>query len=38
VGYRFADAQMLLENSEGTPSESAASEAEAEGVLKSIVE
>jgi len=38
VGYRFADAQMLLENNEGTPSESAASEAEAEGVLKSIVE
>jgi two-component system KDP operon response regulator KdpE len=38
VGYRFADAQMLLENSESAPSESAASEAETEGVLKSIVE
>jgi two-component system KDP operon response regulator KdpE len=38
VGYRFADAQMLLENSESTPSESAASEAEGEGVLKGIVE
>jgi two-component system KDP operon response regulator KdpE len=38
VGYRFADAQMLLEVSEGAPAESAAHEAEAEGVLKSIVE
>jgi two-component system KDP operon response regulator KdpE len=37
VGYRFADAQMLLENSESAPSE-AASEAETEGALKSIVE
>jgi len=38
VGYRFADAQMLLENSEGASSESTTPESEAEGALKSIAE
>jgi two-component system KDP operon response regulator KdpE len=38
VGYRFADAQMLVENSEGASAESTTHETEADGALKSIAE
>jgi two-component system, OmpR family, KDP operon response regulator KdpE len=38
VGYRFADAQMLLENSEGASSDGPSSETEPDGALKSIAE
>jgi two-component system KDP operon response regulator KdpE len=38
VGYRFADAQMLLENTEGASSDGPSSETEPDGALKSIAE